>query len=56
MTMGGTGKNPFKDPLGERSGNMDELMASLTDDEMLEYIRNLNWSREVSSIIWRLNG
>jgi hypothetical protein len=25
---------------------MDELMASLTDDEMLEYIRNLNWSRE----------
>ena len=46
MTMGGTGKNPFKDPLGGRSGNMDELMASLTDDEMLEYIRNLNWSRE----------
>ena len=46
MTTGSAEKNPFKDPLAGRSGDMGELMASLTDDETLEYIRNLNWSRE----------
>ena len=46
MTTGSAGENPFKDPLAGRSGNMNELMARLTDDEMLDYIRNLSWSRE----------
>jgi hypothetical protein len=41
----GAGKSPFKNPLAGRYGNVSELMASLTDDEMLEYIRSLNWSR-----------
>jgi hypothetical protein len=46
MTNGSAAENPFTDPLAGRSGDMGELMASLTDEEMLEYIRNLNWSRE----------
>lgn len=46
MTAGRAEENPFKDPLAGRYGDMGELMASLTDDEMLEYIRNLNWSRD----------
>jgi hypothetical protein len=49
MTTGSAGKNPFKDPLAGRYGDgkdMVGLMASLTDDEMFDYIRNLNWSRE----------
>ena len=49
MTAGRAEENPFKDPLAGRYGdgkNMSELMATLTDDEMLEYILNLNWWRE----------
>jgi len=46
MTTGRAEENPFKDPLAGRYGDLGELMASLTDDEMLEYILNLNWSRE----------
>ena len=46
MTTGKAEENPFKDPLASRYGDLGELMASLTDDEMLEYILNLNWSRE----------
>ena len=49
MTAGRAEENPFKDPLAGRYGdgkNMGELMATLTDDEMIEYILNLNWSRE----------
>jgi hypothetical protein len=49
MTTGRPEENPFKDPLAGRYGDgkdMRELMTSLTDDEILDYIRNLNWSRE----------
>ena len=49
MTTGRAEENPFKDPLAGRYGDgkdMGELMATLTDDEMFDYILNLNWSRE----------
>ena len=44
MTTDSEEENPFKNPLAGRSGNVGELMASLTDDEMLDYVRYLNWS------------
>jgi hypothetical protein len=36
MTTGSAETNPFKDPLAGLYGDVSELMASLTDDEMLE--------------------
>lgn len=46
MTTGSAQENPFGNPLAGRYGDVGELMASLNDDEMLEYIRDLNWSLE----------
>jgi hypothetical protein len=43
MTTGNAEKNPSKDPLADRSSDMDELMTSLTGGEMPGYIRKLDF-------------
>ena len=48
MTAGGEGKNPFNDPLYGLYGDLDELMASLSDDEILELCRYWNWWRQTA--------
>ena len=42
MTAGSAGKNPIKYPLAGLAGDLDELMASLTGDEMLVLCRYWN--------------
>ena len=43
MTTNSAGERPFKNPLAGQSGSLDELRASLTDDEVLELCRYWNW-------------
>ena len=38
-------KNPYPDPLAGRSGYTHELLASLTPEEIKQYIANYQWSQ-----------
>jgi len=42
-------KNPYPDPLAGRSGNTRELLASLTPEELKQYIANYQWHRANAS-------
>ena len=52
MTTGGAGRPPFTDPLAGLSGDLDELRASLTADEVLELCRYWNWRWETHEDGW----
>jgi hypothetical protein len=42
-------KNPYPDPLAGRSGYSHELLASLTPEEIIQYIANYQWSQAHAS-------
>ena len=42
-------KNPYSDPLAGRSGYTHELLASLTSEEIKQYIANYQWSQAHAS-------
>ena len=42
-------KNPYSDPLVGRSGKTHELLASLTPEEIKQYIANYQWSQAHAS-------
>ena len=42
-------KNPYPDPLVGRSGYTNELLASLTPEEIKPYIANYQWSQAHAS-------
>ena len=42
-------KNPYPDPLAGRSGYTHELLASLTPEELKQYIANYQWSQAHAS-------
>ena len=39
-------KNPYTNPIGEKSGNTYKLLASLTPEEIREYISWYRWRQE----------
>jgi len=42
-------KNPYPDPLAGRSGYTHELLASLTPEEIKQYIANYQWHQANAS-------
>ena len=42
-------QNPYPDPLAGRSGYTHELLASLTPEEIKQYIANYQWSQAHAS-------
>ena len=42
-------QNPYPDPLAGRSGYTHELLASLTPEEIKQYIANYQWSQANAS-------
>lgn len=42
-------QNPYPDPLAGRSGYTHELLASLTPEELKQYIANYRWSQAHAS-------
>lgn len=42
-------QNPYPDPLAGRSGYTHELLASLTPEELKQYIANYQWSQAHAS-------
>lgn len=36
-------ENPHNDPTAGKSGNTEEILESLTSDEIREYVRYLRW-------------
>ena len=42
-------QNPYPDPLAGRSGYTHELLASLTSEEIKQYIANYQWSQANTS-------
>jgi hypothetical protein len=39
-------KNPYSNPIGEKSGNTYKLLASLTPEKIREYISWYRWRQE----------
>jgi hypothetical protein len=44
-------KNPYPDPLAGRSGYTHELLASLTPEELKQYIANYQWHQANASFL-----
>ena len=38
-------QNPYPNPLAERSGNTHELLASLTSEEIRQYVLHYRWEQ-----------
>ena len=44
-------RNPYPDPLAGRSGYIHELLASLTPEEIKQYIAHCRWSQANTSLL-----